>query len=54
MDGADAGKPVGLVYIALADGEDTQVKQYNISGDRDRIRLWASQQALEMLRRRLQ
>ena len=26
-DGPDAGKPVGLVYIALADGEDTQVKR---------------------------
>lgn len=52
--GPDAGKPVGLVYIALADGEDTQVKQINVTGDRDRIRLWASQHALEMLRRRLQ
>ena len=53
MDGADAGKPVGMVYIGLADDEDTQVKQYNISGDRDRVRLWASQYALELLRRRL-
>lgn len=52
--GPDAGKPVGLVYIALADGEDTQVKQINVTGDRDRIRLWATQHALEMLRRRLQ
>jgi hypothetical protein len=25
----------------------------NFSGDRDRIRLWASQQALDMIRRRL-
>jgi len=53
-EGPDAGKPVGLVYIGLADGEDTQVKQLQIPGDRDRVRLWASQHALELLRRRLQ
>jgi len=53
-EGPDAGKPVGLVYIGLADGEDTQVKQLQIPGDRDRVRLWASQNALELLRRRLQ
>ena len=47
------GKPIGLVYIGLADGDDTQVKQFNLSGDRDRIRLWATQHALEMIRRRL-
>jgi nicotinamide-nucleotide amidase len=53
-EGPDVGKPVGLVYIGLADGEDTQVKQFNIPGDRDRVRLWATQHALELLRRRLQ
>jgi len=53
-EGPDANKPVGLVYIGLADGEDTQVKQLQIPGDRDRVRLWASQHALELLRRRLQ
>lgn len=52
--GPDAGKPVGLVYIAIADAEDTQVKTLNLTGDRDRIRLWASQHALELLRRKLQ
>lgn len=54
MDGSDAGKPVGLVYIGLSDGADTQVRQVQITGDRDRVRLWASQHALEMLRRHLQ
>jgi nicotinamide-nucleotide amidase len=53
-DGPDAGKPVGLVYIGLADGEDTQVKQLQLPGDRDRVRLWATQHALELLRHRLQ
>jgi nicotinamide-nucleotide amidase len=53
-EGPDAGKPVGLVYIGLADSEDTQVKQFNIPGDRARVRLWATQHALEMLRRYMQ
>ena len=51
---ADAGKPLGLVYIGLADAEDTQVRQLHITGDRERVRLWATQHALEMLRQRLQ
>ena len=54
MGGADIGKPVGLVYVGLADGEDTQVKQVQIPGDRERVRLWATQHAFELLRRRLQ
>ncbi len=53
-EGPDAGKPVGLVYLGLAGEQDTQVKQVNIPGDRDRVRLWATQHALEMLRRSLQ
>jgi nicotinamide-nucleotide amidase len=52
--GPDEGKPIGLVYIGLSDGEDTQVKQLQLNGDRERIRFWASQHALEMLRRHLQ
>jgi len=51
--GLDANKPIGLVYIALTDGEDTQVKEFRIPGDRERIRLWSTQHALEMLRRSL-
>ena len=51
--GPDADKPIGLVYIGLADGEDTQVRQLQIHGDRERIRLWSTQHALELLRRSL-
>jgi nicotinamide-nucleotide amidase len=51
--GPDAEKPIGLVYIALADAQDTQVKQFNLLGDRERIRWWASQQALELIRHHL-
>ena len=51
--GPDAGKPLGMVYIALCDGDETQVRKLNINGDRDRIRLWSAVHALEMLRRAL-
>ncbi len=51
--GPDAGKATGLVYIALAGPEGTQVKQFNLLGDRERVRLWATQHALEMVRRHL-
>jgi nicotinamide-nucleotide amidase len=51
--GPDANKPIGLVYIALADAQDTQVKELNLPGNRERIRFWASQHALELIRRNL-
>jgi nicotinamide-nucleotide amidase len=51
--GPDATKPIGLVYVALADGNDTQVKELNLPGDRERIRWWASQHALELVRHHL-
>jgi nicotinamide-nucleotide amidase len=46
-------KPVGLVYVALAGDEGTQVVERNFPGDRARIRQFATQQALEMIRRAL-
>jgi nicotinamide-nucleotide amidase len=51
--GADEGKPVGLVYIGLADADGTQVKELQLMGDRERIRWWASQHALELVRRHM-
>jgi nicotinamide-nucleotide amidase len=51
--GPDAEKPIGLVYIALADGHRTKVKEFNLPGDRERIRWWASQHALELIRHHL-
>ncbi len=51
--GPDANKPVGLVYIGLSSASATEVKQLNLQGDRERIRWWASQHALEMIRRSL-
>ena len=51
--GPDAEKPIGLVYIALADANDTQVKQLHLQGDRERIRHWSSQHALELIRQHI-
>jgi nicotinamide-nucleotide amidase len=51
--GGTEEKPVGLVYIAVSYGNKTESLECHFRGDRDRIRLWASQQALDMVRRRL-
>ncbi len=51
--GGSDEKPVGLVYIAVADGTQTDVEEKRFSGDRDRIRQYAAQAALDMVRRRL-
>ncbi len=51
--GGTEEKPVGLVYTAVSDGTKNDVVQRRFPGDRDRIRRWASQQALDMVRRLL-
>ena len=51
--GPDEHKPIGLVYVGLADDLGTQVRELRLHGDRDRIRWWASQHALEMIRKSL-
>src|SRR5213080_4176928 len=51
--GGTEEKPVGLVYIALADDAHTEHKKLMIPGDRELIRWRASQAMLDMLRRRL-
>jgi nicotinamide-nucleotide amidase len=51
--GGTEEKPVGLVYVAIADGKHTEVVESRVPGDRDRIRFWATQQALDMVRRKL-
>jgi nicotinamide-nucleotide amidase len=51
--GATESKPVGLVYIALSDPNRTDVMDRTFRGDRQRIREFASQQALDLIRRRL-
>jgi len=51
--GGTAEKPVGLVYHALASETGTELIKRNFPGDRARIRWFASQQALDMVRRKL-
>lgn len=55
-DGGTAEKPVGLIYIALSDGENTWVAKRQLTG-RAKSREWhrqcAASQALDMVRRYL-
>ena len=52
-NGGTAEKPVGLVYLALASEQETEVVERTFPGDRNRIRFFATQQALDMIRRKL-
>jgi nicotinamide-nucleotide amidase len=51
--GGTEEKPVGLVYIALSDAQKNECVERTFRGDRARVREWATQQALDMIRRRL-
>ena len=51
--GGTPDKPVGLVFHALASDNGTEVIERKFPGDRKRIRWFASQQALDMVRRKL-
>jgi nicotinamide-nucleotide amidase len=52
-NGGTAEKPVGLVFHALASDGATEVVERKFPGDRKRVRSFASQQALDMVRRKL-
>ncbi|HTS11465.1 MAG TPA: competence/damage-inducible protein A [Candidatus Limnocylindrales bacterium] len=49
--GGTPEKPVGLVHIALADQQGPREKAFRFPGDRERIRQYATQTALDMVRR---
>jgi nicotinamide-nucleotide amidase len=54
--GPDADKPIGLVYIAVSFaglGGGTTVTELHITGDRERVRWFASQHALHLVRQSL-
>ena len=51
--GATETKPVGLVHIAVSDAQKTDTMERTFRGDRQRVREWAAQQALDLVRRRL-
>ena len=46
-------KPVGFVHIAVSDAQKTDSIERTFRGDRQRIREWTTQQALDLIRRRL-
>lgn len=49
--GGTTEKPVGTVHIALANESATKERSMHFPGDRERIRLYASQTAMDMVRR---
>jgi len=51
--GGTEAKPVGLVFHALASDDGTEIVERKFPGDRKHIRRFASQQALDMVRRKL-
>ena len=51
--GGSEEKPVGLVHIALSSAEKVESIEKTFRGDRQRVREWTTQQALDLIRRRL-
>jgi nicotinamide-nucleotide amidase len=51
--GGSEEKPVGLVFIALADADECKVRRFIFPGDRQFIRTLAVNAALDLVRRRL-
>ena len=49
--GGTPEKPVGLVHIGIADERGPREQSFRFLGDRERIRLFATQAALDMVRR---
>ena len=47
--GDGSGKPVGLVYIGIAQSRQTDVQEYLFSGSREEVREQAIQAAIELL-----
>jgi nicotinamide-nucleotide amidase len=52
-DGGSEAKPVGTVCIAIADDAGTHTEHRRFLGDRQRIRTFTVQMALDLLRRRI-
>ena len=51
--GATKDKPIGMVYIGLTTARKVQCQEFHFHGNRDAVRLRASQAALDMVRRYL-
>lgn len=53
-DGGTTEKPVGTVFMAVVDQRDCQVERFLFSGDRSQVRQQAVDQAIIMLKKRLE
>ena len=51
--GGTADKPVGLVYVGLCVDGEAEAVQFNLIGNRDEVRIRATNLALDMVRQRL-
>lgn len=52
-DGGTKEKPVGLVYISLSSAQGVKTDEHKFLGNREQIKIKASQMALDMVRRHL-
>ena len=52
-DSAGESVPAGTVYVAIADAAGTHVATRQFLSDRQRVRVFTVQMALDMLRRRI-
>jgi nicotinamide-nucleotide amidase len=48
------GAPPGVIWIALDGNEVTHARGFRVPGERDRVRRWAEQAALDLVRRHLE
>ncbi|HJX31763.1 MAG TPA: nicotinamide-nucleotide amidohydrolase family protein, partial [Thermodesulfobacteriota bacterium] len=48
--GGSPAKPIGTVFISLADGKETATKEYHFPGDRQQIKWMTSEVALNRIR----
>ena len=51
--GATTEKPLGLIYISLAEEEGSEVREFRFTGERERIQELASQTSLNWVRNKL-
>jgi nicotinamide-nucleotide amidase len=52
-DGGTETVPVGTVFIACAGPDGTETRKLSLAGDRDRVRTWSAQAALDILRKKI-
>jgi nicotinamide mononucleotide (NMN) deamidase PncC len=48
------GAPPGAIWIALEGDDVSHARSFRVPGERDRVRRWAEQAALDLVRRHLE